>query len=336
MIDITSQKVVIPTLAFLFMSPGVVATAPGDYAALAHAFAFHRGRDGGENYALSSESDRPHRHDHSLLGVDDREQQRRRAAHGARALDRVRDNLCVAPEIFSYPLLIKRRRMKYLVIGPARWGSSRKLILKSIERELDSVEEISGSSAGAVLALMLGMGHSIDFIQQVAMSTDISNFVRVSLTSFLNKFGLCDVEPVRAHLVKLAGGDPTFSQLDMTLYISAFCLNTGKTEYFSKHSHPDMRVVDAVCMSSAIPLMFSAVRYNGNTYVDGGTQESAPVHPFLSRPPHKVSVIRIKSGSVYVENIRNHMEFAQAWSDPRWIIRASIGGEKHASRRNRH
>jgi len=40
MIDITSQKVVIPTLAFLFMSPGVVATAPGDYAALAHAFAF--------------------------------------------------------------------------------------------------------------------------------------------------------------------------------------------------------------------------------------------------------------------------------------------------------
>lgn len=221
--------------------------------------------------------------------------------------------------------------MKYLVIGPAAMGLFAQIgYLKSIERELDSVEEISGSSAGAVLALMLGTGHSIDFIQQVAMSTDISNFVRVSLTSFLNKFGLCDVEPVRAHLVKLAGGDPTFSQLDMTLYISAFCLNTGKTEYFSKHSHPDMRVVDAVCMSLAIPLMFSAVRYNGNTYVDGGTQESAPVHPFLSRPPHKVSVIRIKSGSVYVENIRNHMEFAQA------LVRSALDNRVSTVAKNMH
>ena len=39
-----------------------------------------------------------------------------------------------------------------------------------------------------------------------------------------------------------------------------------KTEYFSKYTHPDMKVIDALCMSIAVPFIFSSYRYNNMVY----------------------------------------------------------------------
>jgi NTE family protein len=42
-----------------------------------------------------------------------------------------------------------------------------------------------------------------------------------------------------------------------------------------------MKVIDALCMSIAIPFVFSSYRYNGLVYIDGGTLETLPTAPFL-------------------------------------------------------
>ena len=55
--------------------------------------------------------------------------------------------------------------MKYLVLGPAGMGIFALIgTLKAREKELVDVKEISGSSAGAILALFLGVGMSVDEI----------------------------------------------------------------------------------------------------------------------------------------------------------------------------
>ena len=55
--------------------------------------------------------------------------------------------------------------MKYLVLGPASMGIYSLIgALKARESELVDVKEISGSSAGAILALFLGVGMSVDEI----------------------------------------------------------------------------------------------------------------------------------------------------------------------------
>jgi predicted acylesterase/phospholipase RssA len=79
----------------------------------------------------------------------------------------------------------------------------------------------------------------------------------------------------------VCGCDPTFEELDMKIYVSAYCLNTSTTEYFSRDTHPKMKVIDAVCMSMAIPLIFACGKYQGRTYVDGGTQEQYPMVPIF-------------------------------------------------------
>lgn len=190
--------------------------------------------------------------------------------------------------------------------------------LKSREHDLVNVSEISGASAGSILALFLALGMSVDEILEVSLSTDISNFVKIRLGSFFNKYGFVDMGPIRKKFVDICKSDPTFSELDMKIYVSAFCLNNGETVYFSRDSHPDMKVIDAVCMSMAIPLIFSCGKYNGKTYVDGGVKELYPLAPFYDKKPHEISCLKIKYNDFYQEDINTPREFVET------LIRASL------------
>jgi len=94
--------------------------------------------------------------------------------------------------------------------------------------------------------------------------------------------------------------------------VSAFCLNTSKTEYFSVDTHPDMKVIDAVCMSIAIPMIFASSEYNGNTYIDGGTVEEYPMNPFMDKKPHEVGCVKLVLDDVYKESVDNPKDFLEA------------------------
>ena len=209
--------------------------------------------------------------------------------------------------------------MKYLVLGPASMGIYALIgAMKSMETALGQVKEISGSSAGSMLALFWAIGMSVDDIIDASLSIEISDFVKLNIGSFFNKFGFVEIGPIREKLVEICGCDPTFSELKRKIYVSAFCLNTSKTEYFSRDTHPDMKVIDAVCMSIAIPLIFASGEYCGRTYVDGGTAEEYPMGPFLDKKPHEVTCLRIKMDEIYQEHLNTPKDFLEA------LIRSSI------------
>jgi predicted acylesterase/phospholipase RssA len=209
--------------------------------------------------------------------------------------------------------------MKYLVLGPASMGIYSLIgTLKALEPKLVDVKEISGSSAGSILALLLALGMSVDEILDVALNLNVPEFVKLRIGSFFNKFGFVDLGPIREKLVEVCGCDPTFEELDMKIYVSAFCLNTSSTEYFSRDTHPKMKVIDAVCMSMAIPLIFACGKYDGKTYVDGGTQEQYPMIPFLDKKPHEITCVKLKMDRVYQEQINNPRQYVEA------LIRSSL------------
>ena len=183
--------------------------------------------------------------------------------------------------------------------------------LKARESELVDVQEISGSSAGSILALFLAVGMSVDEILNTAVSINISNFFKIKLGSFFTKFGFVDINPIRKKLVDICGSDPTFSDIDMKIYISAFCLNSSETVYFSKDTHPDMKVIDAVCMSMAVPFIFSCGTYMDKTYIDGGMKEEYPLTPFLDKKPHEVTCLKIRTNQIYQEDINTPKHFVE-------------------------
>ena len=159
--------------------------------------------------------------------------------------------------------------MKYLVLGPGALGYFSLLgYVKSIEDKLEGIKELSGASAGAIISLFLSVGLSVDEIIKFSFDFNVPEFVKIDLGCFFNKFGFVDIDPIRSKLIEFCKGNPTFKELKKKLYVSAFCLNTSKTEYFSVDTHPDMYVIDAVCMSMSIPFIFTATTYNNKTYVD--------------------------------------------------------------------
>ena len=203
--------------------------------------------------------------------------------------------------------------MKYLILGPASMGIFSLIgVLKARESELVDVKEISGSSAGSILALFLGVGMSVDEILETSLNLNIPNFVKIRIGSFFNKFGFVDMGPIRKKFVEICDGDPTFAELDTKIYISAFCMNTSETVYFSKDTHPNMKVIDALCMSIAVPFIFSSYRYEGMVYVDGGTLETLPSTPFLDKKTNKVLCIRMKMEAEFIQDITSPKQFAEA------------------------
>ena len=203
--------------------------------------------------------------------------------------------------------------MEYLVIGPGAMGGFSMLgYLKTIEPSLVNIKEYSGASAGAILILFLALGFDIDQIVQKLADLEGNKLAKLNLKCFMNKYGLVDLKPIREKFVELFESDLTFLDIEKKIYISAFCVNTSKTVYFSKDTHPDMKVIDALCMSIAIPFIFSSYRYDGMVYVDGGTLETLPTTPFLDKRPDKVLCIRMKMETEFIEDIKSPKQFAEA------------------------
>jgi predicted acylesterase/phospholipase RssA len=211
--------------------------------------------------------------------------------------------------------------MKYLVLGPASMGIYSMIgTLKSMESKLVDVNEISGSSAGSILALFLALGMSVDEILNISLSLNIPEFVKIRIGSFFNKFGFVDLGPIRDKMVEICGC------LEMKIYVSAYCLNTSTTEYFSRDTHPKMKVIDAVCMSMAIPLIFACGTYQGRTYVDGGTQEMYPITPFLDKKPHEITCVKLKMDKVYMDEINTPRQFVES------LVRSTIVNRREHSK----
>jgi predicted acylesterase/phospholipase RssA len=74
-----------------------------------------------------------------------------------------------------------------------------------------------------------------------------------------------------------------FSGIDFHIYT----VRLGKFEYIdiSHSTHPDLQIIDAINMSSAIPFIFKPVKYCDDYYIDGGVIKNFPLDTFMENNP---------------------------------------------------
>ena len=210
-------------------------------------------------------------------------------------------------------ILLNNMKTRYLVLGPGGMGYFAMLgAYTKLHDELSSLKGISGSSAGALLGLFIALGKSPTEINEISFNVNIKDLVKYNIKSFLDNYGLIDHSQIKEKLLSICERDITFKDLEIEFYVAAFNVNTSNTEYFSKITHPDMSVVDAVCMSISVPFLFSSVRWKDNVYIDGGTMEKYPAPPFLNKNPNEVLVMRIITNPVSSE-IHNFKSFVYSF-----------------------
>jgi predicted acylesterase/phospholipase RssA len=192
-------------------------------------------------------------------------------------------------------------RPKNLVIGPGAMAFY--LFLGKLSQiDTSDVRAISGSSAGALLALLWVVNKGdIPEILDFTLKIPIKTCMKPNIKNLLLNFGLIPIDRIQKiistiFLKSFGKSDMTFGQLHearpVDLYMSAFCVDRCVTEYFSWKSHPNQSITAVASASIAVPLIFSSVPIGPWRYVDGGTQEEIPALAFIGEPPHEVLALQ--------------------------------------------
>lgn len=162
------------------------------------------------------------------------------------------------------------------------------------EKVLSDMKNIIGSSVGSIIALGITLGLSSDKLLDLMNKLDFNKIkdkrrgVFNKLYHFMTKYGIYKGDYLYNYignvLEKYCKKDITFKELylitDINLVITGTNIDKGIVEYFSHKTHPNMPVRLAVRISMSIPYVFEAIKYNGDTYVDGGVLENYPFNYF--------------------------------------------------------
>ncbi|MBC7919916.1 MAG: patatin-like phospholipase family protein [Ferruginibacter sp.] len=144
-------------------------------------------------------------------------------------------------------------------------------VLKALLEQGIQPAMISGVSAGAIAGALYAAGYHPDEVLEIIISTNMFRFLRPAMS----RVGILKMERTDELYLKYLTGNE-FEKLNIPLIVSATNLNLGETVYFSRGE-----LIKPLQASSCIPVLFEPVRFNGNTYVDGGILNNLPVEPLL-------------------------------------------------------
>jgi len=179
-------------------------------------------------------------------------------------------------------------------------GGSLGLSYISALKQLDAcnlrnkVKNFSGSSVGAVYAAALACNCSLECLETHILILKPKTFkdtknIFVKACRLYKRNGMYQGHLIKKWmqlLLKNACGNPditfqeVYDRFNHNLIITGTDLMEQNTEYFSKYTSPNMRVVDALRISVSFPLFFRDVRLNGKIYIDGGVLDNFPIHVF--------------------------------------------------------
>lgn len=171
---------------------------------------------------------------------------------------------------------------RYVVVGPGAMGFYCLLGALHSQVDFETLEEISGSSAGALATLC--------FLLQVplvkCLEVDVQSIIRPSIRTFLKEYGFISRKKVLSFLIEFFGRDYTFQELyehtGKIFHIAVCSLTYNKVIYVSVKNSPSSSVLETLLTSISIPLLFVPQVVGGqDVLVDGSVYEFLPGGPFI-------------------------------------------------------
>jgi len=138
-----------------------------------------------------------------------------------------------------------------------------------------------GSSAGAIIIFFLIIGYKSYEIKDILIE-EINNIVDLdfeNIDDFFINYGIDNTDRnkdiLKKYLIKKTKlNDITFIEFakkyGLNFTITGTNLTTRNTDYFNVDNFPNMSMLDALVITSCIPLIYKPIEYNDNLYIDGG------------------------------------------------------------------
>jgi len=177
-------------------------------------------------------------------------------------------------------------------VGLVSYGAIKKLINNKIIIH-KNIKSIYSTSIGCFVALIFMFNLKFEWIDDFIIKRPWENLLNFTSTDYFNLFftkGLCD-ENFFITVFKplfLAAEIP----LDITLkqfyqitkiewHIFTSNLNRFSKVDLNHITHPDLKVIEAITMSSSIPILIKPPFYNNEYYLDGGIFTNCPCYECL-------------------------------------------------------
>ena len=196
--------------------------------------------------------------------------------------------------------------IKHLVIsggGPSgllAYGIASQLAKKGFWH-LSEIKSIYGCSIGAYLAVLLSLGYEWDWLDDYFIKRPWEKLVAASttrLTDIYDKKCLLNAHFITESITPLLRGKELnetitlkelYEQTHIEIHMYATNINSARLEKIdiSYKTHPDLKVVKALRMSMAFPIIFepvcAALPDNAYCYVDGGLLNNFPLNDCLEQ-----------------------------------------------------
>ena len=200
-------------------------------------------------------------------------------------------NMNIESEVNSICKIDKKSRHILVLAGGGMKGVYIVGCLKYLEEKglLQHIDTFAGTSIGGIISFMLNIGYTVDEIYKFAKIFDLSKSTDINIANILNTFAVSkhdDFEKIIIYLLKQKKIDPEIKLIELykktkkKLIVATVCVNTKMVEYLSYENYPELSVVTALKMTSAVPILFPFVEYNNKKYVDGGLLENFPISLF--------------------------------------------------------
>lgn len=170
------------------------------------------------------------------------------------------------------PSTVKPYHLGLALSGGGARGFAHAGAIKALEEMGLRPDVISGVSAGSIIGALYADGYTPDEIIDMFGHLSVSDLAEITVprSSFFK------ITKFRNFLKKVLRAT-NFEDLSIPLVITATDLDNGRSVSFS--SGP---LLDVICASCSIPVLFSPVNIEGVHYVDGGVFRNFPVTPIRS------------------------------------------------------
>ena len=152
------------------------------------------------------------------------------------------------------------------------------------EVPFENIELIIGVSCGSIYGLFYLLQFDYTFILNFFLNLDIKKYIDPDIDSIITNQSLLEGKQfkflIQSILSTKIHPDCTFVELfektGILFTVVAFNMTDVKIEYFNKNHTPDIKVIDALMASSALPLLFPAYSIGDKLYYDGSICNNCP------------------------------------------------------------
>ena len=181
-------------------------------------------------------------------------------------------------------------------------------LLKQDFFDIKKIKNIIGCSSGSIFGFMLLLNFSPTMMYELLKNTDLINLSNFNSDEFFIDNGIFNNNSICLFLktclrIKYHLNDISFKDLyektNIKFIIKVYNLSFHKEEYFSYKNKPNMSIIDAIQMTTCIPILFKPIKYNNDYYLDGGIINNIP---HIKKDKYKKYLL------VYITSVNNELQ----------------------------